>query len=463
MVDENQIPEIPVGEMAAHIMALLEVTYQLLELDDPDMLKQVLNRERPPDLADLIRHLDDESRERVFGLLEASLAAEVLAEADTPTTVAILEDLDLQEVSDLVEEMAPDDAVDVLADLEETDAEKVLDLMAPDEAQEAQDLMQHEEDTGGGIMTPDLAVAHEGAAVSEVIDTLRREAEEAEIFELYVVNDEDKLVGTVPLHRLVTARPQTQVANLMDRDLITVTPQTDQEDIAQLFSRYDLISAPVVDAEGKLVGQITVDDVVDVMEEETTEDIYKMAGTSDQEIERPSVFGVARIRLPWLMICLAGSLLSGAVIHMFDATLSQLIALATFLPVITATGGNSGLQSSTVTVRGLVTGHVSSGLLLRTVLREIGTAAVIGLACGVAASAVAWFWYGQGLVGACVGIAMFLAISAAVLMGVLVPIVFSRVGIDPAVASGPFITTTNDIMGFFIYLGLATILMRKFM
>ena len=194
-----------------------------------------------------------------------------------------------------------------------------------------------------------------------------------------------------------------------------------------------------------------------------TEDIYKMAGTTDGEMARPSVMGVVRARLPWLMICLAGSFLSGAVIHMFDVTLARMITLAAFIPAITATGGNSGLQSSTVTVRSLVTGHVSSGLMLRTILREIGTAAVIGLACGIAASAVAWLWFQQALVGICVGTAMFLAISVAVTLGVLVPIVFDRTGIDPAIASGPFITTTNDILGLLIYLGLATLLVHRFL
>ena len=178
---------------------------------------------------------------------------------------------------------------------------------------------------------------------------------------------------------------------------------------------------------------------------------------------RPSVFGIARTRLPWLLICLGGSFLSSAVVHLFDATLHQLVLLATFMPAIPAMGGNSGLQSSTVTVRGLVTGHVSSGLVLRTVLREVGAGTVIGLACGAAASAVAWVWFGEPLVGICVGVAMFLAISVAVFLGVLVPILFDRAGIDPAVASGPFITMTNDILGYFIYFGLATVLMGRFM
>lgn len=460
MADEPKVPDIPGGETEARIEALMEV---ILALEDQEALKGVLGKERPADLADLIRRLDDETREAVFVLLDERLAAEVLAESDTPTTQAIAEELHPRALSDLLEEMSPNDAADVLSDLEEEDAEAVLDLMAAAAAREVRELMAHREDTGGGIMTPRLVLAHEDTTVSEVIDALRAAAEAVEIFQLYVVDSDEKLLGIVPLHWLVTARPQAPMSDLMDRDLITVAPETDQEEIAQLFTRYDLVAVPVADADGRLVGQITVDDVMDVIVEEATEDIYKMAGTSDEEMERPSVLGVAWTRLPWLLLCLLGSFVSGLVIHLFDVTLEKVITLAAFIPVIMATGGNSGLQSSTVTVRGLVTGHVSSGLVLRTVLREIGTAVVIGLVCGLAASAVAWFWFAEPLVGVCVGVAMFSVICIAVCLGVLAPLVFSRVGIDPAVASGPFITTANDILGLFIYLGLATILVQRFM
>ena len=461
--EEPKIPDRSGQETETRIEALMEVTYQLLALDDREMLEKVLNREHPADLADLIRRLDDNTLEVIFSLLDEHLAAEVLAESDPPTAQAIAEDLDPEELSDLVEEMDPDDAADVLSELEEEDAEKILDLMEKEDAEEVQELMAHDEDTGGGIMTPELVLTYEDTTVSEVINTLRKEAEDAEIFELYVVDSQNRLQGMVSLNRLVTARPQALMKDLMDRDLITVAPETDQEDIAQLFTRYDLLAAPVVDAQRKLIGQITVDDIVDVIHEEATEDIYKMAGTSDHEIEHPSVLGVAWTRLPWLMLCLLGSFLSGLVIHMFDVTLEKVITLAAFIPVIMATGGNSGLQSSTVTVRGLVTGHVSTGLILHTILREMGTAAVIGLACGAAASGVAWFWFGEALVGICVGVSMFLVISLAVLLGVLSPLVFHKVGIDPAVASGPFITTTNDIVGLSIYLGLATYMVQRFM
>ena len=462
MSNEPSLPDLSGGETIGRVEALVELTYELLALEDLETLKGVLNEQRPADLADLLRRLEDETQEAVFQLLDTEPAAEALAEADTPTTIAIAEDLGHQELSELVEEMEPDDAADVLADLEAEDAEKILDLMEDEEAHEVQELMAHEEDTGGGIMTPRLVLADVSATVSEAVDTLRQEADEAEIHDLFVVDGDNRLQGVVPLHLLVTARPTTLVSNLMDRDVISVTTEMDQEEIAQLFARYHLVAVPVVDEDGRVVGQITVDDAMDVLVEEATEDLYRMAGTSGDESERDTVFGVAFTRLPWLMLCLVGSFLSGLVISWFDVTLEKAITLAAFIPVIMATGGNSGLQASTVTVRGMVIGNVASGLLLRTVLREIGTAVVIGLVCGVAASAVAWIWFGESLVGVSVGVAMFLVICLAVLLGVLAPLLFNRVGIDPAVASGPFITTANDILGLSIYLGLATLLIQRF-
>ncbi len=461
MPNEPSIPDFPGGEAIGRVEALIELTHELLGLDDHETLKRVLNEQRPADLADLLRRLEDDVRESVFQLLDTEPAAEALAEADTPTTIAIADELGHEELSELVEEMEPDDAADVLGDLEAEDAEKILDLMEDEEAHEVQGLMAHEEDTGGGIMTPRLVLADMSSTVSEVVDTLRHEAEEAVIHCLFVVDEGNRLQGVVPLHLLVTARADTVITSLMDRDVISVTTDMDQEEIAQLFVRYDLVVAPVVDEDERVVGQITVDDAMDVLVEEATEDLYRMAGTSGNEAERDSVFGVAFTRLPWLLLCLVGSFLSGLVISMFDVTLEKAITLAAFIPVIMATGGNSGLQASTVTVRGLVIGNVSSGLLLRTVVREVGTAVVIGLFCGVAASAVAWIWFGETLVGLSVGVAMFLVICLAVLLGVLAPLLFNRVGIDPAVASGPFITTTNDILGLLIYLGLATLLIQK--
>ena len=246
-----------------------------------------------------MRLMDDPSRKTLFGLLDEPLAAEALAESDPLTTVAIAENLGPRKLSGLVQEMAPDDAADVLSELEGEEAGRILDLMEREEAREVQELMAHAEDSGGGIMTPELIFVRQDTTVSHVIETLRREVGETEVLELYVVDGENRLVGKVPLHRLVTGRPESTLSGLMVKDLITVSPETDQEEIAKLFTRYDLFSLPVVGPDGTLIGQITVDDVLDVIHDEATEDIYKMAGTSEQEIAHASVLGVVWVRLPW--------------------------------------------------------------------------------------------------------------------------------------------------------------------
>ncbi len=310
-MDETRTTSGASEEANVRVEALMELTYQLIALEDSATLGRVLNQERAADLADLFRRLDEEMRDPVFDLLDEQLAPEVLAELDTPTALSIIEEMDHQELSSLMEDMAPDDAADMLADMEEGEAEKVLSLMEVGEAQDLQDLMAHEEDTGGGIMTPKLVLVDEASSVADVIGVLRGRVQKSDVMNLFVVDAEEKLKGIVPLHRLVTALPDTPISDLMDRDTISVTTETDQEEIAQIFSRYNLLAMPVVNEEGRVVGQITVDDVVDVIHEEATEDIYKMAGTSDEEMERPSILGVVRARLPWLLICLLGSFFPG--------------------------------------------------------------------------------------------------------------------------------------------------------
>ena len=446
----------------ARVQALLEVTTALLSLDDEAELKAVLNTQRAADVADLLRRVDEETQEFLFGLLDETQAADALVESDIPTLHAIVEELEPQILSDIVEEMEPDDAADVLGDLNDEDAAEVLTLMASEQAQEVQELLVHEEDTGGGLMTPDFVLVHKSATVGDAIQALRDDEDTSDHYYVFVVDDEMRPVGTISIHRLVRAQPDQAVEQVMDGDVITVAYQTDQEEIARMFERYDFMAMPVVDENGRLVGRITADDVMDVIQEENAEDFYKMEGTNQDEVARPSILGIARSRMPWLLIGMGGSLLAGGVIESFKMTLAEVFTLAAFLPVIMAMGGSSGLQACTVTVRGLVTGQVSTGLVLRTVLREVATAVLIGAVCGAGASLVAYVWFGETLVGICVGVSMLLVICLSVFIGVSAPLIFHRFGIDPAVASGPFITISNDILGVSIYLGLATTLLHYF-
>ena len=440
---------------------LLETTREALAARDLATLRLVLNSQHAVDLADLLRRLDEEDRTHSLGLLAESLAAGVLAEFDPSTMVSVATQLDDRALSGIVEEMAPDDAADVLADLPGQHGERVLSLMAHPEAQVVRELMEHPEDSGGGIMTSRLVSVAAAATVADAVDLLRARVGESseEPLAVFVVDD-DRLVGTVSLPRMLLADGHESMGAIADREPITVRADMDQEEIAEIFADYDLLAMPVVDASGTLVGQVTVDDIVDVIQEEATEDNLKMAATSSEEMEDRSVLSVMRHRLPWLLFCLVGTLLSGGVLDLFSGVLATLSPLVLFVPAIMAMGGNSGIQTSTVTVRSLATGILLPEQVHRALWRELRVATLMGMFLGLVVFAVAYVWTDGSTVAPCAGIAMFAAVVLSAVLGATIPIVFRAFGIDPAVASGPLITTVNDILSLGIYFGVASALLQ---
>ena len=388
------------------------------------------------------------------------MAAAMLADADTPTLRTIAKELDEETLSDLVEEMAPDDAADVLGDLPEERSQRVLGLMEVGEAEEVRELLTHPEDTGGGIMTSRLIAIREVMTAGDAIDYLRGWVEKEEVFSIYVVGEEDHLIGTVSPVRLLFSAKDTTISKLTERDPTAVRTDVDQEEIARMFSDYDLLDLPVVNQEGRLVGRVTVDDIVAVIEEEATEDIYEMAAISSLELEERSVVGIVRRRLPWLLVCLAGTLLAGGVIDTFSATLASAGALVLFVPAIMAMGGNTGIQTSTVTVRSLATGQLRKKGGAWAIWRELRIAFPMGLILSLLIFAVTRVWTGMLLMAGCVGLAMFTAIVFSALLGVVIPLLFRRLGVDPAVASGPLITTLNDCLSLGVYFTIAHLLLR---
>ncbi|MDA0336933.1 MAG: magnesium transporter [bacterium] len=440
---------------------LVEITRDALAADDLGTLRLVLNSQHPVDLANLLSRLDEEDRPLCLGLLAESLAAGVLTEFDLPTTLSVVADLDDHAFFGIVDEMAPDDAADVLADLSEEHSERLLSLMEDGEADKVRELMEHPEDSGGGIMTSRLVAVPQAFTVANTIDQLRQRAHEhsEEPLAVFVVDTSGRLVGTMSLHRMLLAGRDEHMGDVADREPITVRADMDQEEIAEIFADFDLLVLPVIDAQGMLVGQVTVDDIIDVIHEEATEDNLKMGATSSQELEDRSVRGIMRRRLPWLMLCLLGTLLSGGVLHLFSGVLASLTSLVLFVPAIMAMGGNSGIQTSTVTVRSLATGVLHPDEVRRTLWRELRVAAMTGLLLGSIEFVVAYVWTGGSLVAPCAGIAMSTAIVLSAVLGATIPIVFRALGIDPAVASGPLITTLNDILSLCIYFGVAAALM----
>lgn len=439
------------GSLHGRREILLETTRESLEAGDLVILRLVLNNQHPADLAELFRHLREEEQQQILPVIAEPLAARMLAELDTQTMLSVTENLGHEALSDLVEEMAPDDAADILGELPEEQSEKVLELMEGEEVEEVRELLAHPEDTGGGLMTSRLVAVREHMTVASAVAHLRELTDEEHIYHIYVVDEEERLLGTVPIKRLLLASPGALIRELTNRECISVRAAMDQEEIARLFADYDLVALPVVDEEGRLVGQVTVDDVVDVIHREATEDIYGMAGTSSEELEARSTGGVLRRRLPWLLVCLGGSMFSGAVIDGFSEVMAASSLLWIFAPGIMGMGGNTGVQTSTVTVRSLATGHLKPGAMWRNIWRELQVAMSLGLVLGALIFAVARIWTGDWLLGSCVGLAMFASITLASGLGATIPFLFRGMGIDPAVASGPLITTLNDGLSLIIY------------
>ncbi len=440
---------------------LQETVAELLEAGDKPGLRLILNSQHPVDLADVLHQYGDAEQHQLFELLAESLAAGVLSELNTASMLDMAENIGHEQLSDLVGGMAPDDAADVLGELSAEESEKVLGLMDREDAEQVRELLAHEEDTGGGIMTSRLLAVHEDINVDAAINYLRAWADEDHIFNIYALDQEERLSGIVSLRSLVLAQPDTPIRDIIQRDTIAVGPDMDQEEIAHLFRDYDLVALPVVDNDGHLIGEVTVDDIVAVIDDEATEDMYVMAAISSEEREERSTFGVVRRRIPWLLVCLAGTLMSGGMIDVFQESLANLAALLFFIPAIMAMGGNAGIQTSTVTIRNLATGQLQSGAILKSIWREMRIAAMMGVILGGLACGVSQLWTGYWIVGSCVGLAMFSAIVFSAFLGALVPIIFRGMGVDPAVASGPLITTLNDSLSLGIYFTIASVLLAN--
>ena len=430
-------------------------------------LRQFLEQFHPADIALAMRFLHDSEKEQVFRLLDLESAAEVLDEADEATERHLVQTTDPERLSDLLEILPPDESADIVGLLEPEKREQILKLMEPEEAQEVRELLRYPPDTAGGIMSPDFIAVKEDMTVEQVLEVLRERADAESIFYVYVVNEQGVLRGVLNLRKLLTSPPNTLVRDIMTHGVIFVFPEQDQEEVAHIFARYDLLALPVVDHDYRLIGVITVDDVMDVLQEELTEDYFRMVGSDAAELERKTPAEVAKLRLPWLLVTVIVELIAGLVIHKFDETLGKVILLASFMPVIQAISGNTGLQSATIVVRGLATGHITLREWWRPVWRQIQTTFILSLILGTLIFLVGGIWRGldQGTwfepaFGFVVGFSMFFAVNLSGFAGTVIPLLSKRLGFDPALTSGPFGTAFQDLVGVTILLGLATLLLR---
>ena len=429
----------------------------LIEAEDFDALQLLLAEVHPADIAFLFPRFDRMSQNIIFDLLDKERGSDVLMELSDHTQEKVLKDISSAKLVELVDELESDEAADVLAALEPEVAEDLLAVLPDDRRQDIVHLLTYEEDTAGGIMSTELVSVRETQTVKGAIEQIRRMAEEIEdLYTVWVVDDSGVLRGNVSLKDLIIASPSTLVKSLVNHDYISVTVDTDQEEAARMMSRYDLVVLPVVDARGRLLGRITWDDAMEVLEEETSEDLGYMSGTGEEEPSTRSVFISSRQRLPWLIIGLIGGIIAAWVMSGFVDSLAALITLTFFIPVVTAMGGNVGIQASTIVVRGLATGEISFRDTGQRILKELGVALMNGLIVASLLAVINIIWRGVTQEVFVVSFALLVVILISALVGSTVPLLLKRMDVDPAVAMGPFITITNDIIGVMIYLSIAT-------
>jgi magnesium transporter len=433
----------------------------------PEVTSDNFQNLHPADLAEILDELDDSERISIIENLDEETAAETLAEADSETQLQIIEQLDTETASEIIEEMDPDEAADLLQDMDQERAKEILEHMDLDEASDVRKLLEHDEYTAGGIMTTEFAAIYEDFSVANAFSHLRLIAADIEmIYYMYVTDSKDRLQGVVSIRDLLSANPAAPVTDIMDRDIVSVSPDTPQEEVANLIGKYDYMAVPVVNDLQQIIGVVTVDDVMDVMEEEATEDLFKFAGSTDEELTYNSPLQACKARLPWLLITLGTGFITSSILKIFMDQFKEVIALVFFVPVVMAMGGNTGIQSSTLVIRSLALDSFTTGDLIKRLLREIAAGALMGLACGTVVGLWAEYLIHTGaaatttnfsslFLALTVGMAMMCAMTFAAMFGALVPILFEKFKIDPAVASGPFVTSSNDIFALLIYYGVS--------
>jgi magnesium transporter len=446
-------------EMDAELVDDIEA---LVESGQRPMVMNILADLHPADTAQLLVHLSRQNAERVFEWLPSELAGDVVVELDDDYRAGLLEDVAHTRLTAVIDELDTDDAADVLSDLPDEVAEAVLPTL--EDADHVETLLGYDEETAGGLMAAELVAVPPGWTVAQATEEVRRNAETVEeVFVIFVVDDAYRLRGFVSLRRLLLAPADARIETVMNSEPVMVTTSVDQEEVARVMERYDLVSLAVVNEAGRLVGRITIDDVVDVIREEAEEDIQRMSGVAGGEETTDSVFRVVRGRLPWLLAGLAGAGMAAGVIHRFEEALQASALLASFIPIVMATAGNAGIQSSAIAVQGLAAGDIWSSDLLSRIAKEVAVSILNGLAAAaiLGTSIVVLDAFLPGLImdagrlAYTAGLSLVIVIMLATTIGATIPLLLEKVGIDPALATGPFITATNDILGTLVFFSLA--------
>ncbi|MDX2359235.1 MAG: magnesium transporter [Crocinitomicaceae bacterium] len=438
----------------------LEILQQAIEQQDVAWLQEHVMELHFADIATVIDELEPEESKYLFELLSEEVQGDLLMELDDESREGLVSSFSTKELAEQLEQMDSDDAADLMGELSEERKEEVISHISDDDtAEDIVDLLNYDTDTAGGLMQKEFMQARVDWPVNRCVVELRRQAEDVEkIFTIYVVDASDKLIGFLSLKRLLFASPTTKIADLyQDKNVISVKTSDAHEDVAKVMEKYDLVSVPVVDLQQKLVGRITIDDVVDVIIDEADKDFQMASGISENVESNSSVWKMSRARMPWLLIGLLGGVFGAQVISSFEGGISMFPALAFFIPLITAMGGNVGVQSSAIVVQSLARGTDQFGSILKKIRKEALVALINGVVLSLIIYGIAYFFESSTL-GLIVSISLFTVIIFAAIFGTLIPLLLDKYKIDPALATGPFITTLNDVLGLFIYLTIGVLL-----
>lgn len=437
---------------------LLNKEYIISEYGSVDAF---LEKAYAADIAEFLMEIPKEEVRDILDRFSDKEKARIISYVNEKTAKHIAKTYDARALSVIISNMYSDDAADFLGIMSVGKVKEVLNLMKKELAVELQKLMEFDEKSAGGLMNTEYIAFYEDHTVEEVIKNIRNLVHEQEmIYYIYILNRRKMLVGVVSVRQLLIARPETVLKDIMNENVIKVTVNTEQQEVARLLSKYDLLALPVVNKHDQLLGVITIDDALDIIEEEATEDIYKISVTSDIE-SAGGVLQAVKQRLPWLIILLFGDLLAGSVISGFEESLQAVVALAFFIPVLMDMGGNIGTQVLTVVVRGLATGELRMSDFKNHLSQEIKVGFIIAIIIGISISLIAVIWQSSLVLGFIIGLSMFLTLVTSAAVGTIMPFVVKRLGVDPAIAAGPFITTIIDITGLLIYFSIASLLMEK--
>ena len=447
-------------EMFDHEIKILRDTFgRLLRRHAHTNLSKLILKTHPADLSVVFRYFMDEEQIQVFSIMEENEhTAEFLVELDDTLLANLLENESPERIAHVIQQASANDQSYILGTLEDEQAQSVIELLKAEEQEEIEKLMGYPEDSAGAMMTTDVFTLYQDTSCKDALKSLQDQTEAEMVFYLYITDDDDRLVGVASLRALATTRSDTLLKDIMVKRVHSVRPETDQEDVAQIVAQYNYLAVPVLDADDHLIGIVTVDDVVDVIREEATEDFLQMAGAGkDREILLKSSWENARARLPWLFASWIGGIVAATIIGAFEHMLQSIIALAAFIPVIIGMGGNIGTQSSTIIVRGMATGRIEIGSEMKVLFKEIRVGLILGGLYGLMLGLFAKFRFidVDPMLGVVVGLSIGCSMLMAVAVGTFIPMFLRKVDIDPAIATGPFVTTSIDILGVLFYFVIA--------